>query len=289
MLIYEKKVDGVTHLFGTDANVPSGSDEQLAYKDASNQEIEDILDYKFFYGKGKEMFANTSTRQLPSDDDELVNVWLGDKMIIGDNEHSERYYWAKETVTTTEKGATLQSEGWQYVLNFESVTIIFNGTVYNDLPVNEIYEAYCVGSISADFSDYPFAIWCYPGEDMTLESASPGEYTVAFVADVKLASFSIISSAESVETATFNYFYHDDSGIVTPQTAEVEAGDTITKDVLSIFTNGMVLWGGLSNPDLGKVDLISSTPDEIVLDEENVIFSESYYPTASITVEVQSK
>lgn len=205
---------------------------------------------------------------------------------------SKSYYWAKETVTTIEHqgryDAILQSEGWQYVLNYESVTIIFNGTVYNDLPVNEIEEVYRIGATSPDFSDYPFVISLIP-EAASLEVAAPGEYTVAFVAGVKLASFSIISSAESGETATFNYFYHDDSDIVTPQTAEVEAGDTITKDVLLITTNEIVLWGSLSNPDLGKVDLISSMPEEIMLDEENLIISEAYYPTASITVKVQGK
>ena len=83
MLIYETKVEGQRHLFGTNASVPSNSDEQLTYKDADNHEISDISIYKFFYENGKKMFANTSVRQLPSSDDELVNVWLGDELVIG--------------------------------------------------------------------------------------------------------------------------------------------------------------------------------------------------------------
>ena len=42
MLVYEKKVDDVRHLFGTLGVVPTDSDQQLVYKDTDGNEILDI-------------------------------------------------------------------------------------------------------------------------------------------------------------------------------------------------------------------------------------------------------
>lgn len=83
MLIYEKITDGVRHLYGTEGNIPSEDDGQLAYKDKFNDEITDITAYKYFYGTEQLMFANESTNQIPSASDEQINVWLGDTLVIG--------------------------------------------------------------------------------------------------------------------------------------------------------------------------------------------------------------
>ena len=82
MLIYEKKVDGVRHLYGTEGNIPSVSDQQLAYKDNTGATV-DVSDMTYFYNKDNAIFGNSSTNQIPAADDKKVNVWLGDDLIIG--------------------------------------------------------------------------------------------------------------------------------------------------------------------------------------------------------------
>ena len=82
MLIYEKKVLGERHLFGTLGNIPGPDDVQLTYKDNAGTAV-DVSALKFFYNKDKCIFGNDSTNQLPSADDTKINVWLGDDLIIG--------------------------------------------------------------------------------------------------------------------------------------------------------------------------------------------------------------
>ena len=55
MLIYEKKVDGVRHLFGTMENIPNESDNQLVYQDEYGDAVTltDALENQYFDdGKG---------------------------------------------------------------------------------------------------------------------------------------------------------------------------------------------------------------------------------------------
>lgn len=89
MLIYEKKVDGVTHLFGTFSNVPSNTDVQLTYKGADGQLIADIRALKFFYQRGIALLGGKSVRQIPAEDDIKVNVYLGEELIIGEKVEDE--------------------------------------------------------------------------------------------------------------------------------------------------------------------------------------------------------
>lgn len=84
MLIYEKKVDGVTHLFGTFGNVPADTDVQLTYKGADGQLIADIRALKFFYQRGIALLGGKSVRQVPAEDDIKVNVYLGEELIVGE-------------------------------------------------------------------------------------------------------------------------------------------------------------------------------------------------------------
>ena len=39
MLVYEKKVEEVSKIFGTMGNIPSDDDEEVIYKDSDGQEI----------------------------------------------------------------------------------------------------------------------------------------------------------------------------------------------------------------------------------------------------------
>lgn len=82
MLIYEKKVDGVRHLFGTLSNVPADTDPQIIYKDADGNEITNITDFKLFYGTYRMMKA--SAQIIPTADDTAVNVYIGDTVVIGE-------------------------------------------------------------------------------------------------------------------------------------------------------------------------------------------------------------
>ena len=88
MLVYEKTVDGVRHLFGTLNNVPSDDDIQLSYKDENGDEISDVKTFKLFYGTPQLMKA--SLEILPTDDDTVVNVFLGDTILIGTVEEAEK-------------------------------------------------------------------------------------------------------------------------------------------------------------------------------------------------------
>ena len=83
MLIYEKKVHGTRHIYGTLNNVPSDSDEMVVYKDNAGNVIPGAEDFTFVYSKDGAMFANDSNRQIPTSNDTKVNVWLGDTLVIG--------------------------------------------------------------------------------------------------------------------------------------------------------------------------------------------------------------
>ena len=83
MLIYEKFVDGVRHLFGTLENAPSEDDIQLTYKNADGEVVTDLSAFKFFYGTKEVLFAGESDRQLVTDEDTQISVWLGDEAILG--------------------------------------------------------------------------------------------------------------------------------------------------------------------------------------------------------------
>lgn len=91
MLIYGKKVTieatgteptrTETHLFGTTKTIPSITDKELVYKDNNGQEIDATVvhDFKFYYNKDKGVFANSSVRQIPSDDATPLNVYIEDE------------------------------------------------------------------------------------------------------------------------------------------------------------------------------------------------------------------
>lgn len=76
MLVYTKLVDGVKKLFGTMENIPSASDEELVYKDATGSVI--TLEDKDSY------VDNKHGGIIRTSDESTVNVFIGDTQIIGD-------------------------------------------------------------------------------------------------------------------------------------------------------------------------------------------------------------
>lgn len=79
MIIYEKIVEGVKHLFGTKQNIPSNSDLQLTYKDNDGDVITPTLSDTYVDGgstAGTQYIARKS-------DGKLVNVFIGDECVIG--------------------------------------------------------------------------------------------------------------------------------------------------------------------------------------------------------------
>lgn len=84
MLIYEKISDEVRHLFGTVANIPADSDNQLVYQDADGDSVTPSLSYQYFddgHGgikmvdsEGTETFLAVNIKKA---DNSLVNVIPG--------------------------------------------------------------------------------------------------------------------------------------------------------------------------------------------------------------------
>lgn len=186
MLIYEKTVEGVRHLFGTLGNIPSNDDPQLMYKDASGKEIDNIKDFKLFYGTNKEMKG--SLQFLPTDSDTVINVFIGDTMVIGSGdapaEEPGIYYYDEET------GKPYLAMTWAEVREtysdaFTEVESI--GTVIEGI-VDDFYYSW--------FSniDEPFKIVI--GEDVN------GFYTAAF-ASTNLVSIYIPNSVVGIANVAF--------------------------------------------------------------------------------------
>lgn len=82
MLIYEKLVNGVRHLFGNySGNVPTEDDVQLTYKDADGTVISDLTFNESFTTSAKEGIQYI-TRVA---DGKQVNVFIGEHCVIGED------------------------------------------------------------------------------------------------------------------------------------------------------------------------------------------------------------
>jgi len=81
MFVYEKKVDGVTHLYGNiEDNKPSTEDVQLTYTDSTGATITPEVNDSYVDGSKldkKHMFRVS--------DDKEINVFIGDTCIIGED------------------------------------------------------------------------------------------------------------------------------------------------------------------------------------------------------------
>lgn len=76
MLVYEKKVEGVRHLFGTEGTIPGADDVQLTYKDADGEALELSLQDKYVDDKKGGIIRKS--------DGAAVNVFIGGHQIIGE-------------------------------------------------------------------------------------------------------------------------------------------------------------------------------------------------------------
>ena len=92
MLIYEKKVDGNRHLFGTVGNIPSDSDNQLVYQDADGDTVSPSINYTYLdNGNGGITMVDTNGDEtflavnIKKQDNSLVNIIPG-----GDYEPAEK-------------------------------------------------------------------------------------------------------------------------------------------------------------------------------------------------------
>lgn len=82
MLVYEKKVEGVRHLYGkVEGTIPAADDVQLTYKDAEGQELE-LVEKDTYKDDGKGGIYRVS-------DKAAVNVFIGDTQIIGEEIEAE--------------------------------------------------------------------------------------------------------------------------------------------------------------------------------------------------------
>lgn len=76
MLVYEKKVDGTRHLFGTvNGTIPSNDDVQLTYKDAEGSTLT--------LSESDTYLDNKHGGIIRKSDGKDVNVFIGDVEIIG--------------------------------------------------------------------------------------------------------------------------------------------------------------------------------------------------------------
>ena len=188
MLIYEKEVydevesKNMRKLFGTLGNVPSNNDLQLAYVDSDANEVGNVQDYKFFYSKNGDMFANNSIRQVPTVDDAQNNVWLGTDMVIGKTPNILLFETNSETVQ-------LDVDDYGYRISAmpaaNSIRVDFDGESYFlNLRCDE-RGVYCYGDML--FSEAPFLI-VFPEPSTVadiskaLMYAAQGEHSVRIIA-----------------------------------------------------------------------------------------------------------
>lgn len=81
MLVYEKKAEGVRHLYGNySGNTPLDADPQLTYKDADGATLTPVAGDTYVDGGS----SDGTQRIVRKSDNKVVNVFIGDNQIIGD-------------------------------------------------------------------------------------------------------------------------------------------------------------------------------------------------------------
>lgn len=119
MLVYEKKVDGERHLFGTTtSSIPSQEDVQLTYKDEDGQELT-LQEKDTYLNDGKGGIVRKS-------DKAAVNVFIGNTQIIGEEieEKSEPEITMTAIEVTTPPTKTVYTAGEELDLTGMVVTLI---------------------------------------------------------------------------------------------------------------------------------------------------------------------
>lgn len=130
MLVYEKKVEGERHLFGTvEGTVPSENDVQLTYKDAEGQELElTLADTYLDDGKGG---------IIRKSDNEAVNVFIGDTQIIGGDIPTPTPQMVSITVTPPTKTSYVEGEA----LDLAGMVVTGNLSNGETIVITEDYSA----------------------------------------------------------------------------------------------------------------------------------------------------
>ena len=198
MLIYEKLVveeEPQRKLFGAENNIPSDEDTEVTYKDADGEAIEDVSDYKYFYEKGKKIFASVNTNQVPDEENDIeVSAWVGDECIAGEAPEEEDDEEEKDDLGGGTKGAGGAKKGGAieqevFTVSFtkpRSVTVTpKSGTTFN---AGEVVELELVADEGRQITDTPIV---YVNGDQ-IEVVADG--------DVYRASFVIVADA----TLTFD-------------------------------------------------------------------------------------
>lgn len=128
MLVYEKKVDGERHLFGTvDNTAPGESDVQLTYKDTDGTTIEPEL---------SDIYLNDGHGGIiRKSDGEAINVFIGETQIIGGNIPTPQM--VSITVTPPTKTSYVEGEA----LDLAGMVVTGNLSNGETIAITEDYSA----------------------------------------------------------------------------------------------------------------------------------------------------
>lgn len=172
-------------LFGAEDNIPTDEDPEVTYKDGEGQSIEDVTEYKFFYEKGKKLYASTSTTQVPDEENDIeISAWVGDECIAGeapeeedDEEEKDDLGGEAKAGGGAKKGGAIEQE--VFTVSFtkpRSVTVTpKSGTTFN---AGEVVELELVADEGRQITDTPIV---YVNGDQIEVVADGDVYRASFV------------------------------------------------------------------------------------------------------------
>ena len=176
MLVYEKKVEGVRHLFGNATGTqPTQSDVQLTYKDAEGTELE-LVEKDTYKDDGKGGIYRVS-------DNKAVNVFIGDTQIIGKEieEESEPEITMTAIEVTTPPTKTVYTAGEELDLTGMVVTVIgTDGTkeVTDLVAYNEYTTSPAAGTaLTTDMTEVVVSAYDFEDSFTITVNAAPEEQT----------------------------------------------------------------------------------------------------------------
>ena len=102
MLVYEKKVEGERHLYGTLSSIPSDSDQRLIYKDENGDTIQPTL------SDGFKDDGHGGIKDIEQDC--KVNVFIGETCVIPPNYVAAESHSAPETFSFKIGSDTYEAE-----------------------------------------------------------------------------------------------------------------------------------------------------------------------------------
>ena len=106
-------------LFGAEDNIPTDEDPEVTYKDGEGQSIEDVTEYKFFYEKGKKLYASTSTTQVPDEENDIeISAWVGDECIAGDDGEDDDGEGGQEKAPTRSTKSAAVEEPDEFTITY---------------------------------------------------------------------------------------------------------------------------------------------------------------------------